>query len=128
MKHPVLKWLPHLIIFALVILNFSFTFHVICHKNISIEAMGPYCPMEHTSAPLEIEKSLPDIALSFEWLALLFIVATVTIFSKKQIYTKILARDQGLIKRIKRMIQVCTHAGPSEFQIFIPQQFATHGM
>lgn len=128
MKLPVLKWLPHLIIFALVILNFSFTFHVICHKNISIEAMGPYCPMEHASSPIESEKSMPDIALSFEWLALLFIVATVTIFSKKQIIIKILACDQGLVERIKRMIQVCIHGGPSEFQIFIPQQFATHGM
>lgn len=90
--------------------------------------MGPYCPMEHASAPLEIEKSLPDIALSLEWSILLFAIVAITIFSKKQINIKTLARDQGLVELMKCVMQTRARWGPSQFQKFIPQQFATHGM
>lgn len=91
-------------------------------------AQGPYCSVEHASAPLHTEKHTPEMALTHEVTSILLTTAIVfTIFSKR-ILEKTLVRFLGLTSRVGRREHVRSRTGPIPFDLFIPQIASAHGM
>jgi hypothetical protein len=89
---------------------------------------GPYCSVEHASAPLHTEKHSPEITLSQELTAILLATTILFTFFSKRILEKTLVRFLGLTGRIGRMEHIRSRTGPIPFDLFLPQMASAHGM
>lgn len=91
-------------------------------------AQGPYCSVEHASAPLHTEKHTPEMALAQELTAILLASTILFIFFSKRLLEKTLVRFFGLTSRIGRREHIRTRTGPIPFDLFLPQIASAHGM
>jgi len=119
------QWIFVLILTMLIVLNLGIALVSSCGQgSVQKFAQGPYCAAEHTSTPIQTEKSTRDIAIAQEFSIFLSFFLIFSYFSPVLVQKNL---PRGFITWRKAVDRDVKRAGPSSFGIFIPQVFATRG-
>ncbi len=118
------QWIFVLILAALVVLNLGIALTTSCGQKFSqISAQGPYCSVQHASAPFSTQKSNDTLAVIQEFSIFLSFFIVVSFFSLILVQKNL---PRGFILWRKAVERDVKRAGPSSFGVFIPQLFASH--